>query len=192
MNVLTGPAFGYAILPTVPARVRNGLPSLIYTSCQNQNDEDWRWTLTGIDKGQGYDALYPLHAFDGDLETYYLSWGPRKEVDTFTIVLEKPDGFDYIKAITGLPNGDYILREGELEVSSGYGRWKVVARFGKGVAEAKLDKTPVVAVRIRSLVDQSPCDLLAVREIILEKDGVSTLKQLTPVERLRLPAATPQ
>ncbi len=192
MGVLTGPAFGYPILPTLPARVRNGLPSMIYSSCQNQNDEDWRWTLTGIDKGQGYDSLYPLHAFDGDLETYYLTWGPRKDVDTFTIVLEKPDAFDQVKAITGLANGDHSLRQGVLEVSSGYGRWKEVACFKKGVAEAKLDGSLVVAVRLRSTINQSPFDLLAVREFILEKDGKSTLKELSPVERLRLPPALPK
>ena len=48
---------------------------------------------------------------------------------------------------------------------------------------------PVVAVRIRSTINQSPFDLLAVREIILEKDGKSTLKEISPVERLRLPPA---
>jgi hexosaminidase len=192
MGVLTGPAFPYPILPTLPARVRNGLPALIYSTCQNQNDEDWRWTLTGIDKGQGYDALFPLHAFDGDLETYFLSWGPRKEVDTFTLVLEKPEACDRIQAITGLANGDHILRQGVLEVSTGYGRWQKVARFKKGVATATLGKTPVVAVRLRSTINQSPFDLLAVREIILEQAGKSTLKEISPVERLRLPTAAPK
>ena len=190
-GVLTGPAFGYPIVPTIPARVRNALPSLIYSASQNQNDEDWRWALTGIDRGQGYDALYPLHAFDGDLETYHLTWGPRKDVDTFTIVLEKPDAFDHVKAITGLPNGDHILRQGVLEVSTGYGRWHAVAQFKQGVAEAKLDGTPVAAVRLRSTMNQPPNALLAVREIIFEKAGKSTLKEISPVERLRLPAATP-
>jgi len=192
MGVLTGPAFAYPIVPTLPARVRNGLPSLIYSSCQYQNDEDWRWTLTGIDKGQGYDSLYPLHAFDGDLETYYLTWGPRKEVDAFTLLIERPDTFDHVKAITGLANGEHILRQGVLEVSTGYGRWKDVARFENGVAEARLEGTPVVAVRIRSTINQSPFDLLAVREIILEKDGKSTLKEISPVERLRLPPVLPK
>jgi hypothetical protein len=65
-----------------------------------------------------------------------------------------------------------------------------VAHFHNGVAEAKLDGASVVAVRIRSVIDQSPFDLLAVREVILEKDGISTLKRISPVERLRLPAAT--
>ena len=160
---------------------------MIYSSCQNQNDEDWRWTLTGIDKGQGYTADYPLFAFDGDLETYYLCWGPRKDVDMFTIVLEKPDRFDHVKAITGLANGDHILRQGVLEVSCAYGRWKEVARFDQGVAEATLDGTPVVAVRFRSTINQSPLDLLAVREIILEKNGKTTLKEISPIERLKLP-----
>ncbi len=192
MGVLTGPAFPYPIVPTIPARIRNALPSMIYSSCQNQNDEDWRWALTGIAPGQGYDSLRPFHAFDGDLETYYLTWGPRKDFDTFTIVVEKPDAFSGVKAITGLANGDHILRQGVLEVSCGYGRWKEVARFEKGVAEAKLDGAPVVAVRIRSTANQSPLDLLAVREIILEKDGKSTLKALSPAERLRLPAVTPK
>jgi hexosaminidase len=192
MGVLAGPAFGYPITPAIPARVRNALPPLVLPASQYENDEDWRWKLLGIDKGQGYDALHPLHAFDGDLESFYLSWGPRKDVDTFTVVLEKPDAFNCVKAITGFANGDHILRQGVLEVSCGYGRWKEVARFNKGVAEATLDKTPVVAVRIRSLINQSPFDLLAVREIILEKEGVSTLKQLSPVERLRLPAVTPR
>ena len=190
MGVVTGPAFGYPIIPTIPARVRNALPSLVYSASQNQNDEDWRWALTGIDRGQGYDAIYPLHAFDGDLETFHLTWGPRKEVDTFTIVLKEPQAFDHVQAITGLANGDCILRQGVLETSSGYGRWKEVARFQKGVAEAKLeDGKPVVAVRLRSTINQSPFDLLAVREIILEKDGQSTLKEISPVERLRLPPA---
>lgn len=190
MGVVTGPAFGYSIVPTIPARVRDGLPSMIYT--RNRNDEDWRWTLTGIAPGQGYDSLHPLHAFDGDLETYYLTWGPRKDFDTFTIVIEKPDAFSGVKAITGLPNGDHILRQGVLEVSCGYGRWKEVARFEKGTAEARLDGTPVVAIRLRSTLNQSPLDMLAVREIILEKDGKSTLKTLSAVERLRLPTATPK
>lgn len=191
MGVRTGPAFAYPIVPTLPARVRNALPSLIYPAAQNQNDEDWRWALTGIDKGQGYDALHPSQAFDGDLETYHLAWGPRKDVDTFTIALDKPADFEHVRAITGLANGDHILRQGVLEVSSGYGRWKVVARFKKGVAEAKLDGTRVEAVRIRSTINQPPFALLAVREIILEKNGKSTLKEISPVERLRLPVARP-
>ena len=187
MGVLTGPAFAYAMVPTIPARIRNALPSMIYSAAQNQNDEDWRWALTGIDPGQGSNALNPVQAFDGDLETYYLSWGPRKDVDTFTIMLKTPDTYDHVKAITGLANGDHILRQGVLEVSSGYGRWREVARFKKGVAEARLAGPPTVAVRIRSTINQSPNDLLAVREIILEKDGKSTLKEISPVERLRLP-----
>ena len=77
-------------------------------------------------------------------------------------------------------------------MSSGYGRWKEVARFKKGVASAKLDGTPLVAVRLRSTINQPPQALLAVREIILEKDGQSTLKQLSPVERLKLPAMLPK
>ena len=189
-GILSGPACGYTATPAIPARVRNALPSLIYSPSQNQNDEDWRWALTGIDKGQGRDALIPMQAFDGDLETYYLSWGPRKDVDTFTIVLEKSEVFDHIQAITGLANGDHILRQGVLEVSPGYGRWKTVARFSKGVASATLDKTPVVAFRLRSTMDQSPFDLLAVLEFILEKDGKTTLKQISPVERLHLPVET--
>ena len=32
MGVVTGPAFGYPIAPTIPARVRNALPSLIYSA----------------------------------------------------------------------------------------------------------------------------------------------------------------
>jgi hypothetical protein len=94
--------------------------------------------------------------------------------------------------LTRLAKGDHILRQGILEVSSGYGRWQEVARFEKGVAEAKLDGTPVVAVRIRSTINQPPFDLLAVREVILEKDGQSTLKKVSPVERLRLPAGAPK
>lgn len=189
MGILTGPAFSYPIRPAIPARVRDALPSLIYSPSQNQNDEDWRWALTGIDRGQGYDAIHPLHAFDGDLETYHLTWGPRKEVDSFTVVLEKPDTYDRVKVITGLANGDHILRQGVVEVSWGYGRWREVARFERGVAEARLDGSPVVAVRLRSSINQSPYDLLAVREFILEKGGKSTLREIAPVERLGLPAA---
>ncbi len=189
MGILTGPAFSYPIRPAIPARVRDALPSLIYSPSQNQNDEDWRWALTGIDRGQGYDAIHPLHAFDGDLETYHLTWGPRKEVDSFTVVLEKPDTYDRVKVVTGLANGDHILRQGVLELSWGYGRWKEVARFERGVAEARLDGSPVVAIRLRSSINQSPFDLLAVREFILEKGGKSTLREITPVERLGLPAA---
>lgn len=191
MGIVTGPAFGHPITPALPARARDGLPPLIYPSSLNKNDEDWRWTLTGIDKGQGYDCLHPLHAFDGDLETYHLAWGPRKDVDTFTIVLDTPAAHDRLTAVTGLPNGDHRLRDGVLEVSSGYGRWKEVARFTHGVAEANLDGTPIAAIRLRSTINQPPSALLAVREFILEKDGQSTLRPLTPAERLRLPATLP-
>jgi hexosaminidase len=187
MSILTGPAFGYPITPVLPSRIRNALPSMIYSQCQNQNDEDWRWTLTGIDKGQGYDALYPYQAFDGDLETFHLSWGPRKDVDTFTVALAKPERFDRVTAITGMANGDHRLFEGVLEVSEGYGRWKVVAPFKKGVARAVLDSKPVVAIRLRSTINQPPFALLAVREIVLEKEGKTTLREWTPVERLHLP-----
>jgi hexosaminidase len=90
MGVMTGPAFAYPIVPAIPARIRNALPSLIYSAAQNQNDEDWRWALTGIDRGQGYDAMHPLHAFDGDLDTYFLTWGPRKDVDHSMDCAEKP------------------------------------------------------------------------------------------------------
>jgi hypothetical protein len=176
----------------LPVRVRNGLLPMIYSSCQNQNDENWRWTLTGIDRGQGYDALYPLHAIDGDLETYYVAWGPRRDVDMFTIVLDKPEAFDRVTAITGLPNGDLSLGQGALEVSIGYGRWREVARFVRGTAAATLDATPVAAVRLRSTIHQPPLALLAVREIVFGKNGRSTLKHLTPIERLRLPPILPE
>ena len=192
MGILTGPAYGYPIQTALPGRIRNAMPSLIYSASQNQNDEDWRWTLTGIDRGQGYDAILPAQGFDGDLETFHMSWGPRKDVDTFTVVLNKPDTFDRVKAITGMANGDHILREGVLEVSTGYGRWKEVARFKKGVAETKLDRSKIVSVRIRSTINQPPNALLAIREIILEKNGQSTLKTLSPVDRLHLPAAASQ
>lgn len=90
-----------------------------------------------------------------------------------------------------MPNGDHILREGILEISSGYGQWKEVARFKNGVAEAKTDGTIISEVRIRSSINQNPFDLLAIREIILEKNANSTLKDISPVERLRLPAIIP-
>lgn len=189
MGILTGPAYGYPIQTALPGRIRNALPSLIYSPSQNHNDEDWRWALTGIDRGQGYDAILPAQAFDGDLETFHMSWGPRKDVDTFTVVLNKPDAFDRVKAITGMANGDHRLREGVLEVSTGYGRWKEVARFKKGVAEAKLDRRKIESIRIRSTINQPPNALLAIREIILEKEGQSTLKPLTPVDRLHLSGA---
>lgn len=55
--------------------------------------------------------------------------GPAPHVDSFTIVLSSPASFDRIQAITGMPNGDHRLRQGVLEVSTGYGRWQEVARF---------------------------------------------------------------
>jgi hypothetical protein len=163
------------------------MPPLIDPSCFNRNDEDWRWTLTGIDGGQGYDAPYPLHAFDGDLETYHRTWGPRRDVDSFTIVLSSPASFDRIQAITGMPNGDHRLRLGVLEVSTGYGQWQEVARFKNGVADAALDDRRVVALRIRSTINQPPNAVMAIREFMLWKNGKSTLRELSAVERLRIP-----
>ena len=191
MGIVTGPGFGHPIQPALPARAQDAMPPLIYPSCFNRNDEDWRWTLTGIDRGQGYDALYPLHAFDGDLDTYHMTWGPRRDVDSFTIVLSSPASFDRIQAITGMPNGDHRLRQGVLEVSTGYGRWQEVARFKNGVADASLDNRRVVALRIRSTINQPPNAVLAIREFVLWKNGKSTLRELSPVERLRIPAAIP-
>ena len=189
-GVLTGPAFACKVEPAIPLRIRNGLPSLIYKN--STNDEDWRWTLTGMPSRGGSACSNPLFAFDGDLQTYYLTWGPRAEFDAFDVLLEKPDTYDHIKVITGMPNGDHILRQGILEVSKSYGQWKEVARFQNGIAEAALDGSPVVEVRIRSTINQPPFALLAVREFILEKNGKSTLKELTPVQRLKLPAVLPE
>ena len=190
LGVLTGPAFGYNVEPAIPARIRNGLPSLIYK--KSANDEDWRWTLTGMPLRGGSACSFPLFAFDGDLQTYFLTWGPRAEFDAFDILLDKPETYDHIKVITGMPNGDHILQQGVLEVSKSYGQWKEVAKFQNGIAEATLDGAPVVEVRIRSTINQPPFALLAVREFILERNGKSTLKELTPVERLKLPSVLPK
>ena len=192
MGVVTGPAFPYEPVPALPARIRSSLPSLIYSEYQNQNDEDWRWKLTGFGGRSGkHEAFYPLNAFDGDPESFFTVWGPRKDVETFAIVLAQPAPYDQVKVITGLKNGELILRQGVLEVSSAYGRWQTVSLFTNGIASAKLDANPVASVRIRSTTDQSPYDLMAIREIILQKDGYTTLQTLSPVERLRLPGVAP-
>lgn len=186
-NVLTGPAFDYKPEPAIPARIRDGLPSMIYKN--NRNDEDWRWTLTGTHERLCIYSINPLFAFDGNLKSHYLTYGPRKDWDAFTIALEKPDIYDHIKVITGMTNGDHILREGVLEVSWSYGQWKEVARFKNGIAEAKIEGMIVSEVRIRSTINQNPFDLLAVREITLTKAGKSSLKELSPIDRLKLPSA---
>lgn len=112
-------------------------------------------------------------------------------MDSFTIVLSSPASFDRIQAITGMPNGDHRLRLGVLEVSTGYGRWQEVVRFKNGVADAALDDRRVVALRIRSTINQPPNAVLAIREFVLWKNGKSTLRELSPVERLRIPAVIP-
>ena len=174
-TVLTGPGFPYQPVPALPARFWLAVPPLSRSFYHNEPGKDMRWKGGGLGIQE---TLYPMEAFDGDLESYYLTYGPRRDTETITLVLDKPDTFDHVQAITGFPNGDLILRQGALDVSEDLRVWREVAPFHNGVAEAKLNGEPVRAVRLRSTVSQDMYDWLAVREIVLEKNGESTLKRI--------------
>ncbi|MDR3633996.1 MAG: basic secretory protein-like protein [Isosphaeraceae bacterium] len=116
-------------------------------------------------------------AFDGNLDTGYVSSRNASENDHFSLVLEKPVSATLVLAVTGRPNGEDELEAGVLEVSADGRSFEPFAKFEDGTARGDLRGREVRALRIRP--EFATGHPLAVRELTLVSDP--------PVTRFRYP-----
>lgn len=91
----------------------------------------------------------PALAIDGKKETFFQSSRGADEQDEFTVYFSHGLKLRHIEVLTGDDKGTNQLGAGRLEVSTDGKEFKEAAQFEAGVAKAKLNKQPVVALRIR-------------------------------------------
>jgi hypothetical protein len=107
-------------------------------------------------------------AFDGEDKSYFASEKNATDKDHFTLILDKPAVVRALRVITGRPKGDDSLDAGSLSVSEDGKRFEESARFSGGVAQAKLARSKIQAIRIKPTQDlKYP---LVVREIVLDSE----------------------
>jgi hypothetical protein len=107
-------------------------------------------------------------AFDGDVNSYFLSAQNAGKADHFTLVFDRPVIVQAVTATTGRPQGGDGLDEGTLQVSTDGKKFEDVARFAKGAATGKLNGQKIQVVRIQPSADlQHP---LAVRELTIDSE----------------------
>ncbi len=112
-----------------------------------------------------YQDHVPEIAFDGNIDTYYWSYGQALAGATFTVILNTPAAFQHIKVTTGHPDhSEDTVHEGVLEIFDGTAYTKI-ADFKDGIAEAELARKTISGVRIRLTKDNN--NWLVVREIEL-------------------------
>jgi len=116
-------------------------------------------------------------AFDGNLDTFYVSSGHPSADDHFTLVLDQPVSATLIAAVSGRPDGEDELEAGVLEVSADGTTFESVATFEGGAARADAAGRKIRAIRIRPSAGLS--HPLVVRELSLVSDP--------PVARFRYP-----
>jgi hypothetical protein len=106
-------------------------------------------------------------AFDGNLDSYFLSKEAPKAGDTFTLTFATPSTVSKVEALTGLPGGGNQLADGVLEVSADGTTFTEAAK----VADGRFVATPgklLTAVRLRATADGK--EPLAIREILVTAD----------------------
>jgi basic secretory peptidase family protein len=118
-------------------------------------------------------------AFDGDDKTYFSSEKNATNKDHFTLLLDRPAMVRSLRVTTGRPDGHDKLDTGTLLVSADGKTFEEVAKFLTGVAETKLARRKVQAVRIKPSQDLKYS--LIIREISLDSEpAVAVFKY--PVE----------
>lgn len=114
-------------------------------------------------------------AFDGNAETYFASEQNPQKADHLTLLFDEPVNVKSINVITGLPDGQAKLDEGELEVSPDGRKFHSVSKFVDGVAEFKKSQR-IASIRIKASAQDHP---LVVREI--------EISSMVPVAQFRYP-----
>ncbi len=112
-------------------------------------------------------------AMDGDDHSAFESVGGMGPADDFTVFLSRPIKASRIRVVSGSDSGDDALNGAALEVSSDGTTFKAAAKFDeKGVAEAKIGRSPIVALRIKD--GGTSVTKLVLREIsVISKTKVS-------------------
>lgn len=109
----------------------------------------------------------PEMAFDGDLKSYFSSYYGMEDGDDFLVQFSRPISVKSLRIVTGDPEGEDVIKNGFVEVSSDMVSYTKLASFdGKGVASG----TPaglVLAVRIR-LEPGKGLSRLIIREISVD------------------------
>jgi Peptidase of plants and bacteria len=120
-------------------------------------------------------------AFDGDLETCFVSERNPGDSDHFTMVLEKPVTIRSIEVTTGKSDGTDKLEGGALELSADGQAFDQVAKFKDGLAKFEPKDRLVRAIRIKPGTGAEPAHPLAIREIKLDStEPVATFQY--PIE----------
>jgi hypothetical protein len=105
-------------------------------------------------------------AFDGDLDTSFVSTGNLRADDHLTLVFDKPVAVRSITVTTGGAESDEALDEGALELSADGKAFERQATFAKGLAQWTSDGRSVKAVRLTASADAPHA--LAIREVTIE------------------------
>lgn len=100
-------------------------------------------------------------AFDGNAETFFASEQNCQKGDHLTLQFDEPVDVKSIKVITGLPDGQRTLEDGELELSPDGQKFHSGAKFVDGIAEFNKNER-VASIRVKTNGQDRP---LVVREI---------------------------
>jgi hypothetical protein len=107
-------------------------------------------------------------AFDGDLNSFFVSAQNLTAADHFTLVFDEPVAMRSIMVATGRPRQNDWLDAGVLEVSAEGKTFSTLAKFMNGVARALPGGRMVRALRVRPTADlQHP---LAIGEIVIDSE----------------------
>lgn len=128
----------------------------------------------------------PEMALDGDDSTYFQSAYGMSQGDDFTVLLGRPIALRSLKITTGTRDGDNLLTQGYVEVSSDGKTYTRAATFNdQGVASAPtkasapMNGQMVAALRIK-INPKSGLSKLVLREITLDSPTRISLVELGP------------
>jgi hypothetical protein len=107
-------------------------------------------------------------AFDGDMNSFFVSARNPTTGDHFTLVFDKPVAVKSVLVASGRPNGGDRLDAGMLEASADGKTFNELCKFADGVARARPEGRKIQALRIRLTDDlQHP---IAIGEFVIESD----------------------
>jgi hypothetical protein len=107
-------------------------------------------------------------AFDGDQDSFFASGANAGPADHFTLAFDRPAAVQFIRVVTGRPEGDDTLESGTLQVSDDGETFADLAKFSAGAASAELQGRRVRALRI--VPTQELKHSLAIREIEIQSE----------------------
>ena len=140
-------------------------------------------------------AHSPQMAMDGSQSTYFKSVYGMGDGDDFMILMSKAVPASSLRIVTGDTDGNDTVTKGYVETSSDpeadMRSFKKVATFNaQGVAEAKLRKAPIRAIRIK-VNDGTSVPTLCIREISVTLPTKITHVQMGPGRAWSDYSATP-